>query len=101
MFIVVNSIYSILTTMMASIGATNVQMAYVPLPEDNQQLQANCITVVQASIYVSLENNLLFVLLIFILYSIFIMYCCKANDHKYHWNTWADDQTISVDPENI
>ena len=26
--------------MMASIGATNVQMAYVPLPEDSQQLQS-------------------------------------------------------------
>ena len=25
--------------MIASIGATNVQMAYVPLPEDSQQLQ--------------------------------------------------------------
>ena len=27
------------TVMMANIGATNVQMAYVPLPEDSQQLQ--------------------------------------------------------------
>ena len=44
--------------MIAIIGATNVQMAYVPLPEDNQQLQANCMTMVEASAYIFTREQL-------------------------------------------
>ena len=41
-WLMANNVYIIiiiLTIMMANIGATNVQMAYVPLPEDSQQLK--------------------------------------------------------------